>query len=127
MEEEAPAVPAAPAEAPLPPRPKMVVSPIRDRVYVLRDAPETEASGMTLPDIAREEALSGQVLAVGKLVEEVKAGDRVEFGAHAGYPMPRIHPLALMLREDEIMARVFLIPVEVQPAAVATEEAPPQG
>ena len=107
MEYEATAVAGPePALEPAPVLPKRVYSPIRDRIIVLRDPPATESEGgIGVPEAHQEDVQEGTVLAVGKLVEEIKAGDRVYFGTHAGYPLKE--RLCVALREDEVVCRIF--------------------
>ncbi len=87
--------------------------PLADRVLVRRLEEETmTASGIIIPDAAKEKAQTGKVLAVGpgKLDEkgsripvQVKVGDMIYFGKYAGTELGDDH---LIIREDEILGIV---------------------
>lgn len=67
----------------------MNVKPLSDRVLVLRNpAEEKTASGLIIPDTAKEKPLAGKVVLVGpgtsEVKMEVKAGDQVLYGKYAG-------------------------------------------
>jgi chaperonin GroES len=72
----------------------MKFRPLHDRVVVKRvDAESKTASGIIIPDTAKEKPSEGEVVAVGsggrdeagKLIPiDVKAGDRVLFGKWSG-------------------------------------------
>ena len=72
----------------------MNIKPLGERVLIKQIASEEKtASGIVLPDTAKEKPQEGEVLAVGpgKLLEnggrgdlEVKVGDRVLFAKYAG-------------------------------------------
>ncbi|MFA7459801.1 MAG: co-chaperone GroES [Trueperaceae bacterium] len=73
---------------------KKSLRPIGDKVVVeVIDEPQTTASGLVLPDTAKEKSQRGKVIAVGsgKLLEngnrepiEVKVGDTVLFAKYGG-------------------------------------------
>jgi len=63
----------------------MNFKPLGDRLLVERvEEANTTASGIIIPDNAKEKPSRGKVLAVGSDVEEVKKGDIVVFGKYAG-------------------------------------------
>jgi len=63
----------------------MNFKPLGDRLLVERlEEANTTASGIIIPDNAKEKPSKGKVLAVGSDVEEVKEGDIVVFGKYAG-------------------------------------------
>ncbi len=73
---------------------KMTLKPLGDKVVVeVIDEPQTTASGIVLPDTAKEKSQRGKVLAVGpgKVLDsgqrepmEVKEGDTVVFAKYGG-------------------------------------------
>lgn len=92
-----------------------MVKPLADRVVVRPlDREEKTASGIFLPDTAKEKPQEGEILAVGpgriedgKRVElEVKAGDRVIFSKYAGTEIKVGEDDVLILRESDILAIV---------------------
>ncbi len=63
----------------------MNFKPLGDRVLVERvEETNTTASGIIIPDNAKEKPSEGKVLAIGSDVEDVKEGDVVVFGKYSG-------------------------------------------
>jgi chaperonin GroES len=63
----------------------MNFKPLGDRLLVERvEEATTTASGIIIPDNAKEKPSEGKVLAIGSEVEEVKEGDVVVFGKYSG-------------------------------------------
>ena len=91
----------------------MKLKPLGDRLIVRAiDEEETTASGLVLPDTAKEKPIEGEVIAVGngKVAEDgtvrkldVKAGDRVLFGKYSGTEVKIDGEEHLILREDDIL------------------------
>ena len=91
----------------------MKVTPLNDRVLVLRiDEEEKTAGGIIIPDTAKEKPQEGKVVAVGpgKLDEEgkrismdVKKDDRVLFSKYGGNDITIEGLEHLILREDDIL------------------------
>ena len=91
----------------------MKVTPLNDRVLVLRiDEEEKTAGGIIIPDTAKEKPQEGKVVAVGpgKLDEEgkrismdVKKDDRVLFSKYGGTEIKIDGVEHLILREDDIL------------------------
>lgn len=94
----------------------MKVTPLHDRVLVVRTEEEEETSGgIIIPDSAKEKPQEGKVIAVGagKLDEDgkrisldVKKGDRVLFGKYSGNEIMIDGVEHLIMREDDILAIV---------------------
>jgi chaperonin GroES len=96
---------------------KMTVqlTPLHDRVLVRRlEEKETARGGIIIPDTAKEKPQEGEVIAVGagKIEEgkriplDVKAGDRILFGKYTGSDITIEDQEYLILREEEILAKV---------------------
>ena len=91
----------------------MKFRPLHDRVLVERVEQETKtASGIIIPDTAKEKPMQGVVKAVGagnrdetgKLVElDVKAGDSVLFGKYSGTEVKIDGTEYLIMRESDIL------------------------
>jgi len=85
------------------------IKPIADRV-VIEPAPAEEktASGIYIPDTAKEKPQSGKVVAVGNgKVDEpltVKVGDQVLYGKYAGTEITYEGKEYLIMRESDIYA-----------------------
>ena len=94
----------------------MQLKPIRDRVVIrLIEAETVTKSGIVIPDAAVEKPDQGEILATGegRITEdgvviplEVKTGDRVLFGKHAGQSVKVDGNEYRILKEDDIMAIV---------------------
>ena len=92
----------------------MNIRPLYDRLVVKRLDEETEktASGLFIPDSAKEKPQQGEVVAVGqgkrnddgKLIPlDVKAGDRILFGKYSGSDIKMDGNEYLIMREDEVL------------------------
>jgi len=63
----------------------MNFKPLGDRVLVERvEETNTTASGIIIPDNAKEKPSEAKVIAVSSEVEDVKVGDKVVFGKYSG-------------------------------------------
>lgn len=85
------------------------IKPLSDRVLVEPVAAETQtASGIFIPDTAKEKPQKGTVVAVGKGTKEhemtVKIGDTVLYGKYAGTELKLEGKDYLIMREDDILA-----------------------
>ena len=94
----------------------MDFKPLNDRILVERvEEPTTTASGIIIPDTAKEKPLRGSVLAVGqgKVADDgnvtalaVSVGDMVLFGKYAGTELKIEGHERMILREDDILGVV---------------------
>ena len=91
------------------------VTPLHDRVLVRRiEEKESVKGGIIIPDTAKEKPQEGEVIAVGagkiekgeRVPLDVKAGDRVLFGKYSGTEIKVEDVDYLILREDEILAKL---------------------
>ncbi|BDD03830.1 co-chaperone GroES [Aureibacter tunicatorum] len=87
------------------------IKPLADRVLVeAAPAEEKTASGIIIPDTAKEKPQKGQVVAVGPgKVDEpltVKVGDEVLYGKYAGTEITVEGKEYLIMRESDIFAIV---------------------
>ncbi|MFM2225363.1 MAG: hypothetical protein RJA07_1565 [Bacteroidota bacterium] len=88
---------------------KLKVTPIADRVLVKPAAAEEKtASGIIIPDTAKEKPMRGEVIAVGSGKKDepmtVKAGDTVLYGKYAGTEITIEGTEYLIMREADIFA-----------------------
>ncbi|MFD2172253.1 co-chaperone GroES [Tumebacillus lipolyticus] len=92
-----------------------MIKPIGDRVVIkVVEREEKTASGLFLPDTAKEKPQEGEVVAVGtgKVVGnaivalDVNAGDRIIFSKYAGTEVKYDGVEYLILRESDILAIV---------------------
>ena len=91
----------------------MSLKPLDDRIVVKpNEAEQTTASGLVIPDTAKEKPQQGKVLAVGpgKVLDSgtrvdltVKEGDVVLFGKYSGSEIKLDGDDLLILREEEVL------------------------
>ncbi len=63
----------------------MNFKPLGDRLLIQRvEESNTTASGIIIPDNAKEKPSKGKVIAVGSEVEDINEGDTVVFGKYSG-------------------------------------------
>ncbi|MEO0060283.1 MAG: hypothetical protein RLZZ312_1930 [Bacteroidota bacterium] len=87
------------------------IKPLADRVLIEPVAAETKtASGIYIPDTAKEKPQKGTVVAVGKGTKDhemtVKVGDTVLYGKYSGTELKLEGGEYLIMREDDILAIV---------------------
>ena len=88
---------------------KIKIKPLADRVVIEPLAAETKtASGIYIPDSAKEKPQQGKVVAVGKGTKDepttVKIGDTVLYGKYAGTELKLDGGDYLIMRESDIFA-----------------------
>ncbi|MBQ8055938.1 MAG: co-chaperone GroES [Paludibacteraceae bacterium] len=87
----------------------MNIKPLADRVLV-KPAPAEErtASGIIIPDSAKEKPLKGEIVAVGNGTKDeemiVKKGDVVLYGKYAGTELELEGDKYLIMRQSDILA-----------------------
>ena len=91
------------------------VTPLHDRVVVRRlEEKETAKGGIIIPDTAKEKPQEGEVMAIGagkiekgkRVPLDVKVGDRILFGKYTGNDILVDDQEYLILREEEILAKI---------------------
>lgn len=91
---------------------KLNIKPLADRVLVKPSkAEEKTASGIIIPDTAKEKPMQGEIVAVGKgrvaddgkvTALEVKVGDKVLYGKYSGTEVSIKGEEYLIMRESDI-------------------------
>lgn len=91
-----------------------MLKPLGDRVIIeLVESEEKTASGIVLPDTAKEKPQEGKIVAVGtgrvlengeRIALEVAQGDRIIFSKYAGTEVKYDGSDYLILRESDILA-----------------------
>lgn len=91
-----------------------MLKPIGERIVIeLVESEEKTASGIVLPDSAKEKPQEGKVVAVGsgrltkdgeRVPLEIKEGDRIIFSKYAGTEVKYEGKEYLVLREDDVLA-----------------------
>ena len=83
----------------------VALKPLADRIVAVLEAAETKtASGLFLPDGAKEKSLVAQVVAVGKDVKEVKVGDRIVYKEYAPTELKSGGKEYLIVKEEDVLA-----------------------
>jgi chaperonin GroES len=91
------------------------VTPLHDRVLVQRlEEKESARGGIIIPDTAKEKPQEGEVVAIGagriekgkRIPLDVKVGDRILFGKYTGNDIKIDDREYLILREEEILAKI---------------------
>ena len=92
----------------------MNIRPLYDRLVVKRIETQDEktASGLIIPDSAKEKPQEGEVVATGKgkrledgkvVALDVQVGDRILFGKYSGSEIKLDGNEFLIMREDEVL------------------------
>jgi chaperonin GroES len=87
----------------------VAIKPLADRVIVeVSAAEEKTASGIIIPDTAKEKPQQGTVVAVGAGKKDepltVKVGDKILYGKYAGTEINHQGKEYLIMRESDIFA-----------------------
>ena len=88
---------------------KVNIKPLSDRVLVKSaEAEEKTATGIIIPDTAKEKPMEGTVIAVGPGKKDepmtVKTGDKVLYGKYSGTEINVGDEKYLIMRESDIYA-----------------------
>ncbi len=95
----------------------MKLKPLGDRLIVKAiEEEETTASGIVLPDTAKEKPQRGEVIAVGdgrydedgekRIPLDVQAGDKVLYSKYGGTEIKVEGEDLLVLRESDVLAKI---------------------
>lgn len=83
----------------------MSIKPIGERVLLKPiEQEEKTASGIIIPDNAKEKPQEAEVVAVADDVKSVKVGDKALYGKYAGTEVTHKGTKYLIMKEDEILA-----------------------
>ena len=81
------------------------IKPLADKLAAVREEAQTKtASGLYLPDAAKEKPVIAKVVAVGKDVKEVKVGDRIVYKEYAPTELKTNGEDFLILKEEDVLA-----------------------
>ena len=86
----------------------MIIKPLGKRILIKHtEQEEVTKSGIVLPGTAsKEKPIIGEVLAVGRKIEEVKVGDKVIFEKYSGTEVKDGEETYLILEKDNVLAIV---------------------
>ena len=83
------------------------ITPLGDRVVAVREqAAEKTASGLYLPDNAKEKPVLANVVATGKDVKAVKSGDKILYKEYSTTEIKIDGTEYLIVKEDDILGTV---------------------
>lgn len=83
------------------------IQPLGDNVVAQAEvAASKTASGLYLPDAAKEKPKTSVVVAVGKDVKEVKVGDRIIYGGYTQTEVKVGNEDYVIVKEENILAKV---------------------
>ncbi|HEC1563809.1 TPA: co-chaperone GroES [Campylobacter upsaliensis] len=82
----------------------MNFQPLGKRVLVKRvEETKTTASGIIIPDNAKEKPLMGEVVAVSKEVSDIASGDKIVFAKYGGTELKLNDGEYLVLNLDDVL------------------------
>lgn len=85
----------------------MKLQPLADRLVAKALEAETKSpAGILVPDSAKEKPVTAEVLAVGKDVKEVKAGDKILYSKYGPSEVKVDGQEVLLLKEEDVLAVV---------------------
>lgn len=83
------------------------LKPLGPRIVAVRQQPENKtATGLLLPDSAKEKPVVAQVVAIGKEVKEVKVGDLIVYKEYAPTELKTGGQEYLIVSEEDVLAVV---------------------
>lgn len=81
------------------------LKPLADRIVAVREEAETKtASGLYIPEAAKEKSVLAKVVAVGKDVKEVKVGDRIVYKEYSVTELKTDGREYLIIKEEDVLA-----------------------
>lgn len=83
------------------------IKPLADRVVAVREVAATKtASGIYLPDNAKEKPVLAEVKAIGPDVKQVKVGDKIVYKEYSTTELKIDGTEYLLVKEEDILATV---------------------
>lgn len=83
------------------------LKPLADRIVAVKEEAQTKtASGLFLPDSAKEKSAIAKVLAVGADVKEVKVNDKIIYKEYSTTEVKVDGTEYLLVREEDVLAKI---------------------
>ena len=83
------------------------IKPLADRVVAVREEAQTKtASGIFLPDNAKEKPVLAKVVAVGPKVADLKVGDKIVYKEYSTTELKIDGVEYLIVKEEDVLATV---------------------
>lgn len=84
---------------------KSPIKPLADRVVAVREEASTKtASGIYLPDTAKEKPVVANIVAIGPDVKQVKIGDKIVYKEYATTDLKIDNQEYLIIKQEDILA-----------------------
>jgi chaperonin GroES len=81
------------------------LKPLDDRIVAVKDEPQAKtASGLYLPDNAKQKPVAANVVAVGKAVKDVKVGDKVIYKEYSTTEIKIDSQEYIIVKEEDVLA-----------------------
>lgn len=81
------------------------LKPLADRIVAIREEAQNKtASGLYLPEEAKEKPITAKVVAVGKEVKEVKVGDLIVYKEYSTTELKTDGVEYLIVKEEDVLA-----------------------
>jgi chaperonin GroES len=83
------------------------INPLADYVVaVSEEAASKTASGLYLPDSAKEKPKTAKIMAIGKQVKELKTGDRIIYKSYSTTEIKVGSTEYILVKEEDVLATV---------------------
>ncbi len=83
------------------------LKPLADRVVAVRDAVQTQtASGIYLPDNAKEKPVLAKVVAIGPDVKNIKVGAKIVYKEYSTTELKIDGTEYLIVKEEDVLATI---------------------
>lgn len=83
------------------------IQPLADYVVAVAEAAESKtASGLYLPDAAKEKPKTAKIVAVGKDVKQLKTGDRIIYKSYSTTEVKVGKDEYILVKEEDVLATV---------------------
>lgn len=83
----------------------MSIKPLGDRILVkIMEAEAVTASGLVIPDAAREKPSEAMVISVGDSARDIEVGDKVVFSKYGGTEVQHSGESYLLLSYKDVLA-----------------------
>ena len=83
------------------------ITPLGDRVVAVKEQPKTKtASGILLPENAKEQPIMAEVIAVGDEVKNVKNGDKIVYSEYRATDLKINNKDYLIIKLEDILGIV---------------------
>mgnify|MGYP003546085437 FL=1 len=83
------------------------INPLGDNIVAqAEEAVSKTASGLYIPEGASEKPKTAKVVAVGKLVKELKVGDRIVYKSYSNTDVKVGKDMYIIVKEEDVLATV---------------------